>query len=97
MGQIQGPSPDQVIDVAPVVLAVLSDLLADGVCDIPSADLDVFCVATLNLLAQVAEEYAELAGITTEDLVRQLAGKLFSDSRQVRKPGTRQSPPTPLA
>ena len=78
--------------MAPSVLAALSDLLEQGGCDIPGADLDVFCVATLNLLAHLVEEYAELAGLTTEDMLQLLAGKLFVDSREVRKPSTRQTP-----
>ncbi len=69
-----------------MVLAVLGDLLNQGVCDLPSRDLDVFCVATLNVLAQLAEEYAELAGLSPAELVELFASRLFVDSRQVREP-----------
>lgn len=92
VGRTEGPSADQVIRAAPTVLAALGDLLECGSCDIPSAELDVFCVATLNLLAQLSEEYAELAGIGTDELVQLLANKLFVDPNQVRQPKDRQAP-----
>jgi hypothetical protein len=89
--QVQGPSADQVVGAAPAVLAALGDLLREGACDIPAEDLDVFCVATLNLLAQLSEEYAELAGISVTELVKNMAEKMFTDARQVRKPRNRPS------